>query len=163
MRRFLLFPPLWSCLFFAAQVTIELINRISFWLRLHFQPPTDFYLHINSKSSLFRFVPGIVIGLGVGIMFAALDLYLDHRSDARGEETLKRLLKYLFQSLVAAMLFIIILTGIKDFILMSYGMHRRYHAYPPNLQLLNALSLVPFVVLAGAFLWSMSKSLRHRL
>ncbi len=148
-------------MFLAGQITVELVNRISFWLRMHFQPPTDFTIYIDSKFSLFRFVPGMVIGLVVGIVFAALDLALNRRSDRRGEETLKSLLKHLFRSLVVAILFIIVSTGIKGFILIRYSMHRRYHAYPPDIELSNAFRFVPFLILAGAFLWAMNKSLRH--
>jgi hypothetical protein len=164
VRRFLIFPLLWACLFLAGQITLELVDKIIFWFPTYFRPQaTDVYIHILPKLGFFEFVPGTIAGASVGLMFATLDLRLNRQRDAQGNETLKRLLKHLFQSLVVAVLFIVVSTSVREFIWISYATQRRYHAYPPNLQLLNALSLVPFVVLAGAFLWSMSKSLRHRL
>ncbi len=103
----------------------------------------------------------MAIGFVVGVVFAALDLSLNRRNDGGGGETLKRLVKHLFGSLVVAILFIIVSTGVKELLWNGYGMHRRYHAYPPDMELLNAFRFVPVLALAGAFLWAMNKSLRH--
>ncbi len=158
-----MFPPLWACLFLAGQVTLELVQRISFWAFVYFQrQATDVYIHILPKLSFSRFLPGMIVGANVGLAFAALDLGLNRRNDLHGGETLKRLMKHGFQSLVVAVSFIVVSTSAREFIWISYAGHRRYHAYPPDFQLLNALSCVPVLALVSAFLWTMSKSLHHR-
>lgn len=160
MRRFLIFPPLFAAWFLAAQLSLMALAWAGAYAAFHFFPPkTDIYF-IESRTSPLIFVPAIIIGAVVGCAFAALDFAL-HRNRRTPKETLSQLLRNGIRSGLVAVALVLLCQGVL-LVLAAQENHRRYHAYPRDIEWLNLIHILQPALLLLAMLWAMGKTLLKR-
>ena len=161
MRRFFIFPPLFAVWFLAAQFGLMVVNYFgtSLWLRLT-PPVTDIYYHTLPLS---RFLAPLLlafeVGAVVGVFFAAFALVFRR---SRGDKKMAlSLVSHLVKSGVVAVGLILFFQGAMLYVT-AQSSHRRYHAYPPDMQWLNLISCAQILVLLASVLWAMGRTLFSR-
>lgn len=157
MKRFLIFPPLFAVWFIAAQFGLRIVSWCGIWLTFRLSPPIDFYWHAMPVS-LAEFVPAIIAGIGVGVVFATLE-FAFHRRYRVPNETAIQLLRNLIKSGTIAVTLILICQGVSIW-LFIHPLHRRYHAYPPEMTWLNTIHLLQPLILLLSLFWAMGKTLK---
>ncbi|RYX84299.1 hypothetical protein EON83_10310 [bacterium] len=160
MHRFLIFPPLFAVWLIAFQFGHTVTAYIATWYTLRIASATTDVYYVFPKNStwVLTFLPAIMVGALLGLIFAASDFTLQrHKRTAR--ETTLLLVPNLLKSSLVAIALVLLCQGILLINAIQQA-HRRYHAYPPDMQWLNLIFIAQVFIVFAALLWAMAKTLK---
>jgi len=158
IKRFWTLPLIFSLFLFHSQLFDLLIGMI----KMRFDPPTDLYMHDTYFVAVYvYFLSYILVGTVAGLCFAALDFRKNKSNDQSGNEATASTIRNLIPSGALSWLTWLILKGTFVYGMASWSMHRRYHAYPPEMQFLNIFARIFPLLLALALLWTVFKTLNR--
>lgn len=152
-----LFPIAFAATFvlisFALEELRNMVWRLTIW-------QTDVYLHYPTGYG--RFLIPALTGFVIGCVFTAIDGALNRRTDANGKVTAKRLIRYGARSVLCAVGFWLAWILCWQVLLPNMFQHRRYHAYPPDIQWMNRTAWVLPFVFVLLLLWALVSALTRR-
>ncbi len=158
IKRFWALPLIFSLFLFHSQLFDVLIGTIGTAFIMFSR---DLYTINPPINYITLFLPYILAGIVAGLCFAALDFRKNKSNDQSGNEATASTIRNLIPSGGLSWLTWLILKGTFVYGMASWSMHRRYHAYPPEMQWLNNFGRIFPLLLTLALLWTVFKTLNR--